>query len=174
MRDEFIGQRVFVSAPPGTNRRLADVGNQRLVTSEKSVDLTHVISQRLGRGINRGQTAADHDCGQPQLHVGDRIGLRGTGELQGHQEVACGSHAASQAIGNIEGGRFAGPDRQRDMVKAQPPGIVHAQCAAKAHTADQRELIAPLQQQSHDFQEVLVPADRDAVFGHAAEARYRA
>ena len=141
---------------------------------EKFVDLTHVISQRLGRGINRGQTAADHDCGQPQLQVGDRIGLRGAGQLQSHQEVACGSYPASQAIGNIEGGRFAGPDRQRDMVKAELPGVVDAQCAAKAHAADQRELIAPLQQQSHDFQEILVPADCDAVFGHAAEARHRA
>ena len=33
---------------------------------------------------------------------------------------------------------------------------------------------AALQQQPDDFEEVLVPADRDAVFGHAAEARHHA
>ena len=36
------------------------------------------------------------------------------------------------------------------------------------------KLVAPLQQQPDDLQEVLVPADRDAVLGHAAEARHHA
>ena len=174
MRDEFIGQRVFVGTPAGTRRGRPDVGDQRLMACEEFVDLTDVVSQRLGGGINGGQAAADHDRRQAQLHVGDRVGLRRAGELQGHQEVACGAHAARQAVRNIEGGRFACADGQRDMVKAELPGVVNAQCATEAHAADQRELIAPLEQQAHDLQEILVPAHRDAVFGHAAEAGNRA
>ena len=46
--------------------------------------------------------------------------------------------------------------------------------AAEPHAAERGEGRAPLQQQAHELEVVLVPAHGDAVFGHAAEARHDA
>lgn len=60
------------------------------------------------------------------------------------------------------------------MVKTHPPGIVLGYRAAKAHTAEHRELAAPLDQQAHELQEIFVPAYGDAVLGNSAEPGHHA
>ena len=52
---------------------------------------------------------------------------------------------------------------------AQASSIAERRAAAEADAAEMRELRAPLQQQAHELQVVLVPAHGDAVFGDAAE-----
>jgi hypothetical protein len=60
------------------------------------------------------------------------------------------------------------------MIEAEREGALRIERAAEAHAAEERESLAPLQQQPDDLEEVLVPAHRDAVFGHAAKARHHA
>ena len=48
-------------------------------------------------------------------------------------------------------------------------GLIDGDGAAEAHPAVHGKGLAPLQQQTDDLQEVLVPAHRDAVFRNAAE-----
>ncbi len=60
------------------------------------------------------------------------------------------------------------------MVEAHGQGPLDRHRAAEAHAAEHRELPAPLEQQPHHLQVVLVPAHRDAVLGDAAEARHGA
>ena len=55
------------------------------------------------------------------------------------------------------------------MVETQGEGAVDRQRAAKPHAAIHRELRPALEQEPHGFEEILVPAHRDAVFGNAAE-----
>ena len=60
------------------------------------------------------------------------------------------------------------------MVEAHGEGVVDGERAAEAHAAEHRELRAPLDEKPRDLQEILVPAHRDAVLGHATEARHDA
>ena len=57
-----------------------------------------------------------------------------------------------------------------DVVDAHRPRFVHRQRAAEADAAVDAQLVAPRQRQVDQRQEVLVPADGDAVLGDAAEA----
>ncbi len=97
---------------------------ERLVAVQEFLDLDRIIGHRLGRGVDRGQAAADHHGRQAQLQVGDGIRLRRTGELQGHQEIRGHAHAAGQAVRQVEQGRLAGAERQRDMIEAQLEGLI--------------------------------------------------
>ena len=99
--------------------------------------------------------------------------LRGAGELQRHQEVRRGAHAAGEAVGHVEHRRLARARRERDVVEAQRERVVGVERAAEAHAAEQREAVAPLEQQADHLEEVLVPAHGDAVLGHAAEAGHQ-
>ena len=96
------------------------------------------------------------------------------GELQRHQEVRRRAHAARQAVGHVEHGGLARAGAQRDVVEAHGEGVLDRDRAAEAHAAEHRELRAPLEQQPHHLEVVLVPANGDAVLGDAAEARHRA
>ena len=60
------------------------------------------------------------------------------------------------------------------MIEAAGKSVLHRQRAAEAHAADQREALAPLQQEPHHFKKILIPAHGDAVFGHPAEAPHDA
>ena len=96
------------------------------------------------------------------------------GELQRHQEIRRRAHAARQAVGQVEHGGLAGAGAQRDVVEAHGEGALDRHRAAEAHAAEHRELAAPLEQQPHHLEVVLVPAHGDAVLGDAAEARHGA
>ena len=162
------------SSQPCANRVFADVGGQRLEALEELAHLHHVVGEGLGGGVDRRQPAADHHHRQAQLHVGDRVFLGGAGELQRHQEVRSGAHAARQAVRNVEHGRLARADAQRDVVEAHRHGVLQRHRAAEAHAAEHGELAAAFEQQADDLEEVLVPAHGDAVFGDAAEAGHDA
>ena len=56
------------------------------------------------------------------------------------------------------------------MVEAQCEGLINRQRAAEADAAMHLKLRATLRQKPNELQEILVPTNRDPVFGHAAEA----
>src|SRR5450759_3271151 len=134
--------------------------------------LHHIIGEGFGGGVDGGQAAADDHQRQAQLHVGDRVGLGRAGELQRHEEIRGRAHASRETVGDIEHGGFARAHAQGQVVEAEFGHILHGQGAAKAHPAEQRKLLAPLEQQADDLEEILVPTHGDAVFGDAAETRH--
>jgi hypothetical protein len=56
------------------------------------------------------------------------------------------------------------------VVEAHREGVVDVSVPPKRTPPNIANCVAPLQQQAHHLQEVLVPAHGDAVFGDAAEA----
>ena len=166
--------RVLFLAPAPAHRRARALSRQRLVARQELLHLQRVVGERLRGGVDGGQAAADHDDRQADLQIGDRVGLGRTGELQRHQEVRRGAHAAREAVGQLQHRRAAGARRHRDVVEAQRERILGAERSAEAHATEHGELAAPLQQQADELEEVLVPAHRDAVLGHAAEAGHDA
>ncbi len=167
MPEELLRDRALLGIP----RR---VFAQRLVAGQELVHLHRVIRERLGRSVDGGQATADDDHRQTDLQVGDRFALRRAGELQRHQEVRCRAHAAREAVRNLEHRGTAGAGAERDMVEAVGECLVDGQRAAEAHAAEHGELRAPLDKQANDLEEILVPANRDAVLGDAAEAGHGA
>ena len=163
MGEELFGDLRFVRGP-------GDLSVQRLAARQELLDLHRVIGERLGRGVDGGEPAAHHDYRQAYLEVGDAVGARRAGELERHQEVGRHAHAGRQRIRHRHMGRPPGPGRHRHMVETPFERLVEPERAAEAHAADHGEGRAPLQQQAHDLEEVLVPAHGDAVFGDAAEA----
>ncbi len=137
---ELLGDLALVVVPRVADRVLADLVRQRLVAVQELLDLHHVVGQRLGGGIDRGEAAADHHHRQAQLHVRDRVGLGRARELQRHQEIRCRAHAARQPVRDVQHGRAAGAHAERDVVEAHLPRVVGRQRAAEAHAAEHREL----------------------------------
>ncbi len=170
VRKEFRGHLGVLSAPARPHSRLAAFDAQLLVALQELLDLHRVVRQRFGRRVDGRQAAADHQHRQPQLHVRERAGLGRAGELQRHQEVRRSAHAARQSVRDVEHRRAPGAHRQCDVIEAELESVLQRQRATEPHATEHRELRAPFQQQPHQFQEVLVPAHRDAVFGDAAEA----
>ena len=162
----------LLGVPDGAHGVLADLGGQGLVTAQELLDLRGVVGQRLGRRVDRGQPAADHDRGQAQLQVGHRVPARRAGQLQGHQEVRRHAHAARQRARHVDDGRPAGAGAVGDMVETVGEGVLDGERSAEADAAEHAEALPPLQLQPDELQEVLVPARGDAVFGDAAEARH--
>ena len=157
--------------PARTSRFLR---RQRLVPLQEFLHLHHVISERFGGRIDGRQSSADHHDRHAQLQIRDRIGFRRAGQLQRHQEIRRLPHAARQAVLHRDHRRPSRARAQRDVIEAQFERRIDRQRPAEAHAAEHRELRAPLQQQADDLQKILVPADRDAIFRHAAEARHHA
>ncbi len=141
---------------------------------QEFLHLQRIVSSRFGCRVDRGEAAADDRHRQPQLHVGDRILLGGAGELQRHEEVGSGAHARRQTVGNVEHRGAPRTRSQHHVIEPEIEGVVDRKRAAEAHPSEQREFLTALQQQPYEFQEVLVPAYRDAVFGHSAEAGHDA
>ena len=174
MGNEFAGDLALFGVHGGEHRGKPTLLDQNLVSRQKLLDLQWIVGEQFGRRIDRRQAAADHHHRQADLQVGDGVLLGGTRELQRHQEVRRRAHAARQAVGQVEHGGLAGAGAQRHVVEAHGEGILDRHRAAEAHAAEHRELAAPLEQQAHHLQVVLVPAHRDAVLGNAAEARHGA
>ncbi len=99
--------------------------------------------------------------------------LKAPGQLQGHQEVGGLADAADDVVLD---GDDRGPPRARghgDVVETEVEGLLGGQGAAKPHAALDREPTAPGERQVDQGEEVLVPADRDAVLRDAAESGQR-
>jgi len=58
------------------------------------------------------------------------------------------------------------------VIEAQLKGPVDRDRAAKTDPAIHREMCPALEQEAHDLQEVLIPADGDPIFGNPAKARH--
>ena len=100
--------------------------------------------------------------------------LRRAGELQRHQEVGRGAHTRREAVRQFEDRRAARACREGDMVEPESERAVGIERPAETHAAEECEPAAALEQEPDDLEEVLVPAHRDAVLGHAAESRHHA
>ena len=174
MGDEFLGDRALGRRPGRADRGLAALGRQGFEAAEEFLHLARVIGQRLGRRIDGGEPAADHHRRQAELQIGDGFGLGRARQLQGHEEIRGHAHARRQLMGHVEDGGLARAQAERHMVEAEGEGLLQGQRAAEAHAAEHGEARAPLDQQPDDLQEILVPANGDAVFGHPAEARHGA
>jgi hypothetical protein len=155
------------------NLRLRESAREPLVALQRLLHLLDVVGLQLGRGVDRGEAAADHDAGQLDLQVRERVPAVGALPLQPHQEVRSHADPARQVVLHRHDGRPARPDRERHVVEAQVPAVVERQRAAHAHAVEEPELLAAHQHDVVQVQEVLVPAHGDAVLGDAAEARGR-
>ena len=136
MRQKLFGDFALFRAPRFAHRVFALFLCERLVALQKFLCLNRVIGQRFGGGIDCGQAAANHHHWQAYLHVGNRIRFCRAGQLQCHQKVGRGAHAAREAIGNIQHRRFARTHRERDVIETHREGIVGRQRATKAHAAE--------------------------------------
>ena len=153
------------------DRLLADHGQQAIVSIQRPLCLHHVVGLHLGGRVDGRQTAADHDRGQAELQVRQAVRLVGAGGLQSHEEVGGEAHAAEEVILHGDQRRLPRAGADGDMIESQVPGIIQRQSAAEADAVVEAEFLAPHQQQVVDVEEILVPADRDAVLGDAAEAK---
>ena len=174
VRDELVGDLALLVVHGRAHGGEPALLHQRLMADQELLDLQRIVGERFCRGIDRRQAAADHHHRQADLQVGDRVLLGSTSELQRHQEVRRRAHTARQPVGQVEHGRLAGSCAQRHVIEAHGEGVLDGHGSAEAHAAEHRELAAPLEQQTHQLQVVLVPAHRDAVLGDTAEARHGA
>ncbi len=172
--DELRRHLGFLRSPIRAHRRLAALAGEVLVAGEKLLHLQGVVGERLGGSVDRGQPTADHHHRQPNLQIGEAVGLGGAGQLKRHQEVGGLAHTGREAVAHRDDGRPAGPRTERNVIEAEAECIVDAERSAEAHAAEHPELGPPLEQEPDQLEEVLVPAHRDAVFGDAAEARHDA
>ena len=145
-------------------------GHQRLVPIERFLDLQRVIGEQLGGGVDAGEATANHHRRQAHLQVRQRVGLEGTGQLQGHQEVAGLADAAHQVVADVDHRGSAGARGNGHVIDAERPGVVERQAAAETHAAVDAHARATRQREVDQRQEVLVPAHGDAVLRDAAEA----
>jgi hypothetical protein len=104
MGDELVGDLFLGGRPAGAHRGSATLGGECFVARKELLDLHRVIGERLGRGIDRGEAAADHHHRQPHRKIGDAVGLGGAGELQRHQEIRRLPHTKRKAIGHRDDG----------------------------------------------------------------------
>ena len=169
LRDVGLG-----GGPRGFDFLRTALGDELLVARQKFLDLHRIISERFGRGIDRRQAAADDHDRQADLHVGHRIHTRGAGELQRHQEIRRGANAVGEPVRKLEHRRPPGAGRQCNVIEPEREGAFGIDRAAETHAAKQREALAAFDQQSNDFEEVLIPAHRDAILGDAAKAGHHA
>ena len=135
MVDEFDGSLALRRRPLRAHRLLAAFGDEDLIPRQELLDLERVIGQRLGRRVDRRQTAADHDDRKPHSQIGDAVGLGRAGQLQRHQEIRGLPHPRREAVLHRDHRRPARPGAQRDMIEAEIERAVDRNCAAKAHAA---------------------------------------
>ena len=132
---ELLGDQALVIVPRGFDFGAAASRHQRFIALEKLLHLDRIISKRFGRRVDGGQSAADNDDRQANLHVGDRVCLRGAGQLQRHQEVRRGAHTLGQALWQLEHRRSSCARGQRDMIETQAKGIVCVERSAETDAA---------------------------------------
>ena len=169
MRKKLVSYNALFLVPRQARGHFAVFFRQRLVAQQELLYLQWIVGERFGSRVDCSQATADDDHRQSNLHIRNRVRLGCAGQLQRHEKVGRRAHASCESIRHIEHRWPACTYGKRNVVEAQTESIFGAQCAAKAHTADQCELAASLEQQTNYFEEVLVPPHRDAVFGNAAE-----
>ena len=172
--EELVGDDVFFFVPDGANGGFGVGGTERFVAFHELLHLDRVVRERFGGRVDRGQTAADDHGGQAQLEIGDGVTAGGTGQLQCHEEVRRLADAAGEAVLHRNDRRTAGAGAEGNVIEAELEGAIDGDRPAEAHAAEHGERTATLDQEADDLEEVLVPANGDAIFGDAAEAGHDA
>ena len=174
MGDELLGDLALGAVPLGAHRLGAALGDQGLVALEEFLDLHRVIGERLGRGVDRGQAAADHHDRQAHGQIGDAVGLGGAGQLQapsGNRRPGAPRATRPFCIGITVGRPAPAHSAIWSKPRAKAPSIVSV--PPKRTPPYIAKPGAALEQEADHLQEILVPAHRDAVFGDPAEPGHR-
>ena len=170
MEDELVEDFPLFGVEAGADRLLALVGHEPVVAPEDLLHLDHVVGAHLGGGVDGGEAAADHHRRQPDLQVGERPPLERAGELERHQEVGGGADAADEIVLDVDHRRASRAGGDGDVVESHLPGVLQRERSAETDAAVKADVGAAGEGHVEDGEEVLVPADGDAVLGHAAEA----
>ncbi len=169
MGQEFIEDPLILGRQALTDRLDAQLLDHDLVTGQDLGHLFDVVSLNLGRGIDRRQSPAYDNRREPHLQIGEARLLAGARKLQGHQKIARLTHAARETIRHGNDARETGPCGDTDMIETELPGILDPDRPAETHAACDPHARPARKTQVDELQEVLVPTDRDAVLGDAAE-----
>src|SRR5262249_14335297 len=117
---------------------------------------------------------ADDDRRELDLQVRERALFVGSRELQGHEEVARLADAAGEVVLHVDDRRAPRAGSERDVVEAEVPRVVERQRSAEADAAEEPHVRIARERDVEEREEVLVPANGDAVFADTAEAEERA
>ena len=146
MLQKLIGNFALFFIPVEPRGHLTMFACQHFIALQEFFNLQRVIGERLGCCINRRQSTTDHHRRQTNLHIGNRISLAGTRELQPHQKIGCRAYAPREAIGHIKNRGTTCPQRQRHMIKTHLKRHISRDRATKTHATEQCELTATLDQ----------------------------
>ncbi len=166
---EFVEQVELLGVVDRPEPRLAEFRRQRLVLQQRLLDLQRVVRHQLRGRIDRRQAPADDDSRQPRQQIRQGLALEGAGELKRHQEVAGFSDPADQVVLDVDDRRTSGTCRDGHVIEPIPPGVLNRDGAAEPDATIHPEAGAPGERQMQQRQEILVPPDGNAVFGHAAK-----
>ena len=169
---EFIEDlRILPHRNPSRTLRFRIACADLLVARQQFFDLDRIVGHELRRRIDRGQTATDDAGRQAYLQIGQRRPLRGAGQLQRHQKVRRLADTANQIVLQLDDRRLAGAGRDRNVIESEVPGVLDRQRFRRnARRRSSGKLARRARDEINDLQEILVPADRNAVLGNAAES----
>ena len=156
------------------HRVLADFGGENVETRQEFFHLHQVIGERLGGGVDGGQAAADHHHRQAQLQIGGESALAAPVSCSAIRKSDAARTPRARPLGIST--RWVCPrpctarhDRTRAAASLRTVKVPPNRTPPAMANCD-----AALQQQADDLEEILVPADGDAIFGDAAEPSHHA
>ena len=77
---------------------------------------------------------------------------------------------ADQIVVDADDRRTACAGSDRDVIEAELPGVLDRQGPTETNASVAPEAVSSRQNQINDFEKILVPANRDSVFGDAAKS----
>src|SRR5262249_60804665 len=90
--------------------------------------------------------------------------------MNGPQEVGRLTNAAREIVHDIDDWRPPCTGGHGDVTEPQPPRVFDRESPTKPHTAIHAKRVTTGKSQVKQCEKILVPANRDAVFGNTAES----
>ena len=171
MVQELVEDPQLFGVVRGADRIRAEICADRLVVIEDLLYLDRVVGEELRGRVDGRQAATDDGGRQAHLQIGHRVLLERAGQLQGHEKVTRFADAANEVVLHAHDGRRSGAGSDGDVVESElVEGIADGQRSAETYAAVEADVLLSLQRDADHFQEILVPANGDAVLRHPAEA----
>ncbi len=148
---------------------LSDTRDQPLVAVQCLFHLHHVVRHQLCGGIDGRQSAANHNRRQVHLKICQTVFFVSSRGLKAHQKIRCLAHASQDIIFHWHQSWPAGACCNSDVIKPELPCVLDGECASKTHPIKEPEFFASHQDQVVDIKKILVPSDRDPIFGNTSE-----